>query len=83
MSVPAGVRPRQGLSTSPDRHGLLFIGECGRLLHAEADSAEEQARWLALCDKATLSRDEVALVCDEAMLVLMLDIDKTTPASAR
>lgn len=27
-------------------HGLLFVGECGRLLHAEADSSEEQALWL-------------------------------------
>ena len=50
----------------PGRHGLLFVGECGRRLHAAADSAEEHARWLALlpheatpsCDEALVTRDE-------------------------
>ena len=56
----------RAVSTPPRRHGLLFVGECGRRLHAEADSAEEHARWLALlpheatpsCDEALVTRDE-------------------------
>ena len=57
----------RAVSTSPPgRHGLLFVGECGRRLHAAADSAEERARWLALlphvatpsCDEALVTRDE-------------------------
>ena len=53
------------LHFAPDRHGLLFFGECGRLLHVEASSAEEQARWLALLP------DEATPSCDETLVLLV------------
>ena len=69
---PAYEGPQESsLHFTLDSHGLLFIGECGRRLHAEADSAEEQARWLALRDEATLSRDEKVLMRDETVLLLV------------
>ena len=72
VPAPCGAwRPSRtmtcAVSTSPPgRHGLLFVGECGRRLHAAADSAEEHGRWLALlphvatpsCDEALVTRDE-------------------------
>ena len=59
------------LHFAPDRHGLLFFGECGRLLHVEASSAEEQARWLALLpDEATPSCDETVMR-DETLVLLV------------
>jgi len=62
------------LRFTPDRHGLLFVGECGRMLHAEAGSAEEQARWLALLpDEASPSCDEMDLGLRETAMETALD----------
>ena len=32
-------------------HGLLFVGECGRVLHARADDVDAQESWLALGER--------------------------------
>ena len=43
------------------RHGLLFVGECGRLLHTEADSWAEMARWIAET-RSDEMRDETIMI---------------------
>ena len=62
---PTRTLKMSNLHFAPDRHGLLFVGECGRLLHVEASSAEEQARWLALLP------DEATPSCDETLVLLV------------
>ena len=68
---PMHTLKMSSLHFTTHRHGLLFVGTCGRLLHAEAGSAEEQARWLALLpDEATPSCDETVML-DETLVLLV------------